>query len=172
MGILCLRVTVVKVKWNNMYEVLGGVSSPLQVLRSGHYWWKWHHPHWTFVWWMQAFPQRLQAEPSFAPHHTPVPAGVCTMEATVLWFSHFITSHSKVLQTLREVRKVKLGCFFPATRLLSSKTTGEAKRDERLEDNPETPFLAPYLFLFWTLCSSFQMLVSRGPWYSPTADSE
>lgn len=72
---------------------------------------------------------------------------------------------------VREVRKVKLGCFFPATRLLSSKTTGEAKKDERLEDNPKTQFLAPYLFLFWTLCSSFQMMVSRGPWHSPTADS-
>ena len=71
----------------------------------------------------------------------------------------------------REVRKVKLGGFFPATRLLSSKTTGEAKKDERLEDNPKTQFLAPYLFLFWTLCSSFQTMVSRGPWHSPTADS-
>ena len=40
------------------------------------------------------------------------------MEATMLWFSHFITSRSQVLQTLldREVRKVKLGCFFSQAR--------------------------------------------------------
>lgn len=34
------------------------------------------------------------------------------------------------------------------------------------------PFLAPYLLLFWKLHHSYQILVSRGAWHSPRADSE